>query len=63
MDTLNPVVVFTTPDSGAVDVPSNTKIAVQFSRDMDTTTIDSPNVRIIGSSIGSHTFSKICRLL
>ena len=63
MDTLNPVVVFTTPDSGAVDVPSNTKIAVQFSRDMDTTTIDSPNVRIIGSSSGSHTFSKICRLL
>ncbi|MFZ8833176.1 MAG: Ig-like domain-containing protein, partial [Candidatus Caldipriscus sp.] len=63
VDTLNPVVVFTTPDSGAVDVPSNTKIAVQFSRDMDTTTINPTNVRIIGSSSGSHTFSKICRTL
>jgi len=63
VDTLNPVVVFTTPDSGAVNVPSNTKIAVQFSRDMDTTTINSTNVRIIGSSSGSHTFNKVCRTL
>ncbi|MFZ8833124.1 MAG: Ig-like domain-containing protein, partial [Candidatus Caldipriscus sp.] len=63
LDTLNPVVVFTTPDSGAVNVPSNTKIAVQFSRDMDTTTINSTNVIIIGSSSGSHTFSKVCRTL
>lgn len=63
VDTLNPVVVFTTPDSGAVDVPSNTKIAVQFSRDMDTTTINPTNVRIIGSSSGLHTFTKVCRTL
>jgi hypothetical protein len=63
VDTLNPVVVFTTPDSGAVDVPSNTKIAVQFSRDMDTTTINPTNVRINGSSSGSHTFTKVCRTL
>jgi hypothetical protein len=63
VDTLNPVVVFTTPDSGAVNVPSNTKIAVQFSRDMDTTTINSTNVRIIGSRSGSHSFTKICRTL
>ena len=63
VDTLNPVVVFTTPDSGAVNVPSNTKIAVQFSRDIDTTTINSTNVRIIGSRSGSHSFTKICRTL
>ncbi|MFZ8826504.1 MAG: Ig-like domain-containing protein [Candidatus Caldipriscus sp.] len=63
VDTLNPVVVFTTPDSGAVNVPSNTKIAVQFSRDMDTTTINSTNVRIIGSSSGSRSFTKVCRTL
>jgi hypothetical protein len=63
VDTLNPVVVFTTPDSGAVNVPSNTKIAVQFSRDMDTTTVNSTNVRISGSSSGSHTFTKVCRTL
>jgi hypothetical protein len=63
VDTLNPVVVFTTPDSGAVDVPSNTKIAVQFSRDMDTTTINSTNVRIIGSISGPHSFNKVCRTL
>jgi hypothetical protein len=63
VDTLNPVVVFTTPDSGAVDVPSNTKIAVQFSRDMDTTTINPTNVIISGSSSGLHTFTKVCRTL
>jgi hypothetical protein len=63
LDTLNPVVVFTTPDSGAVNVPSNTKISVQFSRDMDTTTINSTNVRISGSSSGSHSFTKVCRTL
>jgi hypothetical protein len=63
VDTLNPVVVFTTPDSGAVNVPSNTKIAVQFSRDMDTTTINSTNVRIRGSISGLHTFTKVCRTL
>jgi len=63
VDTLNPVVVFTTPDSGAVDVPSNTKIAVQFSRDMDTTTINSTNVRISGSISGYHNFTKVCRTL
>jgi len=63
VDTLNPVVVFTTPDSGAVNVPSNTKISVQFSRDMDTTTIDSTNVIISGSSTGPHTFNKVCRTL
>jgi hypothetical protein len=63
VDTLNPVVVFTTPDSGAVNVPSNTKIAVQFSRDMDTTTINPTNVIISGSSSGSRTFTKVCRTL
>ena len=63
VDTLNPVVVFTTPDSGAVDVPSNTKISVQFSRDMDTTTINPTNVIISGSSSGSRSFSKVCRTL
>jgi len=63
VDTLNPVVVFTTPDSGAVNVPSNTKIAVQFSRDMDTTTINPTNVIISGSSSGSHSFTKVCRTL
>jgi hypothetical protein len=63
VDTLNPVVVFTTPDSGAVNVPSNTKISVQFSRDMDTTTINPTNVIISGSSSGPHTFTKICRTL
>jgi hypothetical protein len=63
VDTLNPVVVFTTPDSGAVNVPSNTKISVQFSRDMDTTTINSTNVIIRGSSTGSHSFTKVCRTL
>jgi hypothetical protein len=63
VDTLNPVVVFTTPDSGAVNVPSNTKISVQFSRDMDTTTINTTNVRISGSSSGSHSFTKVCRTL
>jgi hypothetical protein len=63
VDTLNPVVVFTTPDSGAVNVPSNTKISVQFSRDMDTTTINPTNVIISGSSSGLHTFTKVCRTL
>ncbi|MCC6012570.1 Ig-like domain-containing protein, partial [Candidatus Caldipriscus sp.] len=63
VDTLNPVVVFTTPDSGAVNVPSNTKIAVQFSRDMDTTTINTTNVIISGSRSGLHTFTKVCRTL
>jgi hypothetical protein len=63
VDTLNPVVVFTTPDSGAVNVPANTKISVQFSRDMDTTTINPTNVIINGSSTGHHTFTKVCRTL
>jgi hypothetical protein len=63
VDTLNPVVVFTTPDSGAVNVPSNTKIAVQFSRDMDTTTINPTNVIINASISGSHSFTKVCRTL
>jgi len=63
VDTLNPVIVFTTPDSGATNVPQNTKISVQFSKDMDTTTINTSNITITGSSSGSHTFTKVCRTL
>ncbi len=60
VDTSNPVIVFTTPDSGEINVPANTNIGVQFSKDMDTTTINNTTVRIVGSSSGSHTFTKSC---
>ena len=63
VDTLNPVIVFTTPDSGATNVPENTKISVQFSKDMDTTTINTSNITITGSSSGSRSFTKVCRTL
>ncbi len=59
VDTLRPVVVFTVPDSGATGVPTNTNIAVQFSRDMDTTTL-SGNVLITGSISGSHGYFYSC---
>lgn len=63
VDTSNPVIVFTRPDSGEVNVPINTNIGVQFSKDMDTTTINSTNIRIIGSSSGVHLFNKSCPTL
>ncbi|MEO0154836.1 MAG: Ig-like domain-containing protein [candidate division WOR-3 bacterium] len=60
VDTSNPVIVFTTPDSGEVNVPANTNIGVQFSKDMDTTTINGTTISIFGSSSGAHTFDKSC---
>ena len=59
LDTLRPVVVFTSPDSGAISVPVNTSIGVQFSRDMDTTTIPG-NVDISGEVSGSHGYFVSC---
>ncbi len=59
VDTLRPVVVFTSPDSGAISVPVNTSIGVQFSRDMDTTTV-AGNVEISGDVSGSHGYFVSC---
>ncbi len=59
LDTLRPVVVFTIPDSGATGVPTNTNVGVQFSRDMDTTTI-AGNLTITGSISGTHGYSYHC---
>ncbi len=59
VDTLRPVVVFTVPDSGAIGVPTNTNVGVQFSRDMDTTTL-SGNIVITGSISGSHGYFYSC---
>ncbi|NPA80535.1 MAG: T9SS type A sorting domain-containing protein [Thermotogae bacterium] len=62
VDTLRPVIVFTVPDSGATGVPTNTNVGVQFSRDMDTTTIPG-NVLITGSISGTHSYSVSCPTL
>lgn len=59
LDTLRPVVVFTIPDSGATGVPTNTNVGVQFSRDMDTTTL-AGNLTVTGSISGTHGYSYHC---
>ncbi len=63
VDTTYPVIVYTVPDSGATGVPANTRIGVKFSKEMDTTTVNSSTVSITGSVSGSHGFTRSCPTL
>ena len=58
-DTTPPTIVFTYRVDGATGISPNTSVVVTFSEDMDTTTINSTNLRIMGSRdnpVFSHVF-------
>ncbi len=54
-----PTIASFSPARNSLNVPTSTTIAVTFDTDIDTATIASTSIRIIGSLSGTHLFNKV----